>query len=100
MVCAPVSCLSTVFVSASSFRGEVTFKDSQGQTTPLQRLQNVDKVLEVAGGVMDELASPISPRKDMVQNQCLEFLQLIKLMKIQLPLVFAFCKFLIQIDIE
>ncbi|RYR73081.1 hypothetical protein Ahy_A02g007380 [Arachis hypogaea] len=44
------------------------------------------------------LQSPISPRKDVVQNRCLEFMQLIKLMKIQLPLVFAFYKFLIQID--
>ncbi|RDY02704.1 Mediator of RNA polymerase II transcription subunit 11, partial [Mucuna pruriens] len=56
--------------------------DSQGQTTSLQRLQNVEKrivkVLELAGGVMDELASPVGPRKDMVQNHCLEFMQLIK----------------------
>ncbi|RYR67025.1 hypothetical protein Ahy_A03g013249 isoform A [Arachis hypogaea] len=29
-------------------------------------------------GVMDELASPISPRKDVVQNYCLEFMQLIR----------------------
>ncbi|XP_050891670.1 mediator of RNA polymerase II transcription subunit 11 isoform X2 [Lathyrus oleraceus] len=52
--------------------------DSQGQTTSLQRLQNVEKVLELAGGVMDELASPVGPRKDLVQNHCLEFMQLIK----------------------
>ncbi|MED6213791.1 Mediator of RNA polymerase II transcription subunit 11, variant 2 [Stylosanthes scabra] len=56
--------------------------DSQGQTTSLQRLQNVEKrivkVLELAGGVMDELASPLGPRKDVVQNHCLEFMQLIK----------------------
>jgi len=36
------------------------------------------KVLELAGGVMDELASPVGPRKDLVQNHCLEFMQLIK----------------------
>ncbi|XP_054792303.1 mediator of RNA polymerase II transcription subunit 11-like isoform X3 [Prosopis cineraria] len=52
--------------------------DSQGQTTSLQRLQNVEKVLELAGGVMDELASSTGPRKDVVQNHCLEFMQLIK----------------------
>ncbi|OIW17589.1 hypothetical protein TanjilG_08867 [Lupinus angustifolius] len=56
--------------------------DSQGQTTSLQRLQNVEKrivkVLELAGGVMDELASPVGPRKELVQNHCLEFMQLIK----------------------
>ncbi|XP_057419651.1 mediator of RNA polymerase II transcription subunit 11-like isoform X1 [Lotus japonicus] len=82
--------------------------DPQGQTTSLQRLQNVEKVnfhsikkkqccwlfvlidfvlgdvqrivkvLELAGGVMDELASPLGPRKDVVQNHCLEFMQLIK----------------------
>ncbi|KAL5153110.1 Mediator of RNA polymerase II transcription subunit 11 [Glycine soja] len=56
--------------------------DSQGQTTSLHRLQNVEKrivkVLEFAVGVMDELASPIGPRKDVVQNHCLEFMQLIK----------------------
>ncbi|KAK7380290.1 hypothetical protein VNO78_32798 [Psophocarpus tetragonolobus] len=53
-----------------------------GQTTSLQRLQNVEKrivkVLELAGGVMDELSSPVGPRKDLVQNHCLEFMQLIK----------------------
>ncbi|KAG4914688.1 hypothetical protein JHK87_052245 [Glycine soja] len=40
-----------------------TSMDSQGQTTSLHRLQNVEKrivkVLEFAVGVMDELASPI-----------------------------------------
>jgi len=38
------------------------------------------KVLELAGGVMDELASPVGPRKDVVQNHCLEFMQLIKVL--------------------
>ncbi|XP_054776895.1 mediator of RNA polymerase II transcription subunit 11-like [Prosopis cineraria] len=56
--------------------------DSQGQTTSLQRLQNVEKrivkVLELAGGVMDELSSPAGPRKEVVQNHCLDFMQLIK----------------------
>ena len=36
------------------------------------------KVLELAGGVMDELASSVGPRKDLVQNHCLQFMQLIK----------------------
>ncbi|KAG4911731.1 hypothetical protein JHK82_052334 [Glycine max] len=61
-----------------------TSMDSQGQTTSLHRLQNVEKrivkVLEFAVGVMDELASPIGPRKDVVQNHCLEFMQLIKVL--------------------
>ncbi|KAI4298764.1 hypothetical protein L6164_032282 [Bauhinia variegata] len=52
---------------------EVESMDSQGQTSSLQRLQNVEKrivkVLELAGGVVDELASPTVPRKDVVQNQ-------------------------------
>lgn len=29
---------------------------------------------------MDELASPVGPRKDVVQNHCLEFMQLIKVL--------------------
>ncbi|XP_059437808.1 mediator of RNA polymerase II transcription subunit 11 [Corylus avellana] len=56
--------------------------DSPSQNTSLQRLQNVEKrvvrVLELAGGVMDELASPTGPRKDFINNHCLEFMQLIK----------------------
>ncbi|KAL2935616.1 Mediator of RNA polymerase II transcription subunit 11, partial [Bienertia sinuspersici] len=48
----------------------------------IQRLQNVEKrivrVLEVAGGVMDELANPAGPRKDLLNNHCGEFMQLIK----------------------
>ncbi|KAJ4704012.1 Mediator of RNA polymerase II transcription subunit 11 [Melia azedarach] len=56
--------------------------DAQSQTTSLQRLQNVEKrvvrVLELAGGVMDELANPTGPRKEFINNHCREFMQLIK----------------------
>ncbi|KAK0597083.1 hypothetical protein LWI29_021671 [Acer saccharum] len=56
--------------------------DSQSQTTSLQRLQNVEKrvvrVLELAGGVMDELANPTGPRKEFINNHCREFMQRIK----------------------
>ncbi|XP_038711241.1 mediator of RNA polymerase II transcription subunit 11-like isoform X2 [Tripterygium wilfordii] len=56
--------------------------DSQTQNTSLQRLQNVEKrvvrVLELAGGVMDELANPTGPRKEFINNHCREFMQLIK----------------------
>ncbi|KAK2635704.1 hypothetical protein Ddye_030496 [Dipteronia dyeriana] len=56
--------------------------DSQSQTTSLQRLQNVEKrvvrVLELAGGVMDELANPTGPRKEFINNHCREFMQKIK----------------------
>ncbi|KDP20679.1 hypothetical protein JCGZ_21150 [Jatropha curcas] len=55
---------------------------SQTQNTSLQRLQNVEKtivrVLELAGGVMDELASPTGPRKEFINNHCREFMQMIK----------------------
>ncbi|KMS98392.1 hypothetical protein BVRB_4g092710 [Beta vulgaris subsp. vulgaris] len=54
----------------------------QSQNTSLQRLQNVEKrivrVLELAGGVMDELANPAGPRKELLNNHCGEFMQLIK----------------------
>ncbi|CAL5339785.1 hypothetical protein ACSBR2_005152 [Camellia fascicularis] len=56
--------------------------DSQSQNTSLQRLQTVEqrivRVLELAGGVMDELSSPSGPRKELVSSQCSEFMQLIK----------------------
>ncbi|CAA3007151.1 mediator of RNA polymerase II transcription subunit 11-like isoform X1 [Olea europaea subsp. europaea] len=56
--------------------------DPQSQTTSLQRLQNVEKrivrVLELAGGVMDEMASQSGPRKEIANNHCSEFMQLIK----------------------
>ncbi|XP_009762981.1 mediator of RNA polymerase II transcription subunit 11-like [Nicotiana sylvestris] len=56
--------------------------DSQSQNTSLQRLQNVEKrivrVLELAGGVMDEMANPSGPRKELINNHCSEFMQLIK----------------------
>ncbi|XP_074271988.1 mediator of RNA polymerase II transcription subunit 11 [Silene latifolia] len=50
--------------------------------TSLQRLQNVEnrivRVMELAGGVMDELANPGGPRKDLLNNNCGEFMKLIK----------------------
>ncbi|KAK4439405.1 Mediator of RNA polymerase II transcription subunit [Sesamum alatum] len=56
--------------------------DPQSQTTSLQRLQNVEKrivrVLELAGGVMEEMANPSGPRKELVNNHCSEFMQLVK----------------------
>ncbi|XP_019176045.1 PREDICTED: mediator of RNA polymerase II transcription subunit 11-like [Ipomoea nil] len=56
--------------------------DSQSQNTSLQRLQNVEKriitALELTGGVMEELANPSGPRKDLINNHCSEFMQLIK----------------------
>ncbi|OAY25863.1 mediator of RNA polymerase II transcription subunit 11 [Manihot esculenta] len=55
---------------------------SQTQTSSLQRLQDVEKkivrVLELAGGVMDELASPTGPRKEFINNHCSEFMHMIK----------------------
>ncbi|CAN1307816.1 Mediator of RNA polymerase II transcription subunit 11 [Linum perenne] len=56
--------------------------ESQSQNTSLHRLQNVEKtivkVLELAGGVMDELANPMGPRKELINNHCREFMQMIK----------------------
>ncbi|RVW17083.1 Mediator of RNA polymerase II transcription subunit 11 [Vitis vinifera] len=56
--------------------------DSQTPNTSLQRLQNVEKriikVLELAGGVMDELCNPSGPRKELLSIHCGEFMQLIK----------------------
>ncbi|XP_042026451.1 mediator of RNA polymerase II transcription subunit 11-like isoform X2 [Salvia splendens] len=57
--------------------------DPQSQTTSLQRLQNVEKrivrVLELAGGVMDEMANPSGPRKELVNSHCSEFMQSVKM---------------------
>lgn len=62
--------------------------DSQTHNTSLQRLQNVEKqivkVLELAGGVMDELANPTGPRKEYINNHCREFMQLIKDIQVNL----------------
>lgn len=41
-------------------------------------VQRVVRVLELAGGVMDELANPMGPRKEIINNHCREFMQLIK----------------------
>eukprot|EP00252_Welwitschia_mirabilis_P024919 TRINITY_DN7603_c0_g1_i2.p1 TRINITY_DN7603_c0_g1~~TRINITY_DN7603_c0_g1_i2.p1 ORF type:complete len:131 (-),score=17.79 TRINITY_DN7603_c0_g1_i2:389-781(-) len=52
------------------------------QSTSLQRLYHVEKrivhSLELAGSVMEELASPAGPKMDSVNNQCREFMQCIK----------------------
>lgn len=40
--------------------------------------QRIVRVLELAGGVMDEMASQSGPRKELVNNHCSEFMQLIK----------------------
>ncbi|KAF9598742.1 hypothetical protein IFM89_031410 [Coptis chinensis] len=57
--------------------------DSQSQNTSLQKLHNVEKrivrVLEIAGGVMDELSNSTGPRVEIVNNHCREFMQSIKL---------------------
>ncbi|KAF9598739.1 hypothetical protein IFM89_031407 [Coptis chinensis] len=56
--------------------------DSQSQNTSLQKLHNVEKrivrVLEIAGGVMDELSNSTGPRVEIVNNHCREFMQSIK----------------------
>ncbi|XP_073018662.1 mediator of RNA polymerase II transcription subunit 11-like isoform X4 [Primulina eburnea] len=56
--------------------------DPQSHTTSLQRLQNVDKrilrVLEFAGGVMEEMGNPSGPRKELVNSSCGEFMQSVK----------------------
>ncbi|KAL3716028.1 hypothetical protein ACJRO7_007748 [Eucalyptus globulus] len=56
--------------------------DSPTENTSLHWLQNVEKriikVLELASGVMNELASPAGPRKEFINNHCREFMQLIK----------------------
>ncbi|KAL3850917.1 hypothetical protein ACJIZ3_012799 [Penstemon smallii] len=56
--------------------------DPQGHTTLLQRLQTVEKrivrALELAGLVMDEMANPSGPRKEIVNSHCSEFIQLVK----------------------
>ncbi|MCD7447608.1 Mediator of RNA polymerase II transcription subunit 11 [Datura stramonium] len=69
-----------VFTCPNSFPQNTM--DSPSQNTSLQRLQNVEKrivrVLELAGGVMDEMANPSGPRKELINNHCSEFMQLIK----------------------
>eukprot|EP00250_Pteridium_aquilinum_P005116 c15260_g1_i1 orf=302-658(-) len=52
------------------------------QSTSLQRLCHVEKkivhAVNLAGNVMDELASSTGPRADAVAAQCLEFMQSVK----------------------
>ncbi|KAF5804092.1 putative mediator complex, subunit Med11 [Helianthus annuus] len=56
--------------------------DSQTQNASLLRLQTVEKrivrVLELAGGVMEEFSNPNGPRKELVNSHCSEFMQIIK----------------------
>ncbi|KAF5177690.1 Mediator of rna polymerase ii transcription subunit [Thalictrum thalictroides] len=56
--------------------------DSQNQNTSLQRLHNVEKrivrVLELAGGVMEELSNSTGPRVEIINTHCREFMQSIK----------------------
>lgn len=61
---------------------DVASMDSPTENTSLHWLLNVEKriirVLELASGVMNELASPAGPRKEFINNHCREFMQLIK----------------------
>lgn len=41
-------------------------------------MQRIVRVLELAGGVMDELANPSGPRKELVNSHCNEFIELVK----------------------
>ncbi|GJU67180.1 mediator of RNA polymerase II transcription subunit 11-like protein isoform X1 [Tanacetum coccineum] len=58
--------------------------DSQNQNASLQRLQTVEKrivrVLELAGGVMEEFLNPSGPRKELVNSHCSEFMQIMKVL--------------------
>ncbi|CAM6085620.1 unnamed protein product [Calypogeia fissa] len=51
-------------------------------STSLQRLYHVEKrivhTVDLAGGVMEELAKPAGPRSDVVAAQCHEFMQAVK----------------------
>ncbi|XP_077216341.1 mediator of RNA polymerase II transcription subunit 11 [Tasmannia lanceolata] len=53
--------------------------DAQNQNPSLQRLHHVEKrivhVLELAGGVMDELANSTGPRMEVLNSHCREFMQ-------------------------
>lgn len=40
--------------------------------------QRIVTVMELAGGVMDELANPTGPRNEFINNHCREFMQLMK----------------------
>uniref|UniRef100_A0A251UK73 Mediator of RNA polymerase II transcription subunit 11 n=2 Tax=Helianthus annuus TaxID=4232 RepID=A0A251UK73_HELAN len=60
----------------------IELMDSQTQNASLLRLQTVEKrivrVLELAGGVMEEFSNPNGPRKELVNSHCSEFMQIIK----------------------
>ncbi|XP_057765011.1 mediator of RNA polymerase II transcription subunit 11 isoform X2 [Salvia miltiorrhiza] len=77
--------------------------DPQSQTTSLQRLQNVEKrivrVLELAGGVMDEMANPSGPRKELVNSHCSEFMQSVKEFSVYGGLRRVIARFSVQIEL-
>ncbi|GJU67179.1 hypothetical protein Tco_1253438 [Tanacetum coccineum] len=45
-------------------------------------LRRIVRVLELAGGVMEEFSNPSGPRKELVNSHCSEFMQLMKKSKI------------------
>ncbi|KAK9088302.1 hypothetical protein Scep_027384 [Stephania cephalantha] len=62
--------------------------EPQSQNTSLQKLHVVEKrivrVLEVAGGMMDELANSSGPRVDVLNSHCREFMKSIKEIQVTL----------------
>ncbi|KAK9086003.1 hypothetical protein Sjap_026414 [Stephania japonica] len=62
--------------------------EPQSQNSSLQKLHQVEKrivrVLEVAGGMMDELANSSGPRADVVNIHCREFMTSIKEIQVTL----------------
>ncbi|EPS62357.1 hypothetical protein M569_12436, partial [Genlisea aurea] len=56
--------------------------EPEGQTTSMQRLQSVERrivrILNLAGGIMEEMWSPNGPRKELVNSHCSEFMKLVK----------------------
>lgn len=51
-------------------------------------MKKIVRVLELAGGVMDELASPTGPRKEFINNHCSEFMHMIKVSILEMILIF------------
>ncbi|KAG6512282.1 hypothetical protein ZIOFF_030379 [Zingiber officinale] len=65
-----------------NYRSTSGSSEMDSQPTSLQRLHNVEKrlvrVLELAGAVMDELASSTGPRAEFLAGHCREFMMSIK----------------------
>ncbi|XP_068643748.1 mediator of RNA polymerase II transcription subunit 11 [Aristolochia californica] len=63
-------------------RNPVSPMDVQSQKTSLERLHHVEKrivnLLELAGGVMDELGNSTGPRMEVLNHHCREFMQSIR----------------------